>query len=73
MEIIEKLNAQVDKLIHDYELLKFENDSLKLKIKEMKNKQDELERNNQDMMLNIDRALTISKVKKSGKEDNISY
>lgn len=72
MNLIETLNAQIDKMIHDYESLKYENDKLKLHVEELKNKNDELERSNQDMLLNIDKALTFSKVE-SGKEVNISH
>ena len=72
MNLIQKLNTQVDKLTHDYELLKFENDSLKHKLSDMKNKNDELVRNNQDMLLKIDSTLTLAKVTFE-KETDISH
>ncbi len=61
MDLVKKLNAQVDKLTHDYELLKFENDSLKMKLENSKNNNDEIMRNNQDMLLKIDSTLTLAK------------
>lgn len=64
MEIIHKLNAKVDKILSDYELLRLENNSLKIELERLKNKNDELIRNNQDMLLKIDSTLTLSKVKK---------
>lgn len=65
MEIIEKLNAQIDKMLKDYEILKIENNSLKIELDRLKNKNDELIRNNQDMLLKIDSTLTLSKARKS--------
>ncbi len=61
MNLIQKLNAQIDKLTHNHELLQFENDSLKLQIEDMKNKNDELLRSSQDMLLKIDSTLTFAK------------
>jgi len=69
MDLIKKLNAQVDHLTHEYELLKFENDSLKIKLENMKNKNDEIVRNNQDMLLKIDSTLTLAKVISEEKTD----
>jgi len=69
MDIVKILNAQVDKITHDYELLKFENDSLKIKLDSMKNKNDEIVRNNQDMLLKIDSTLTLAKVLSEEKTD----
>jgi len=63
MEIIEKLNAQIDKTLKDYELLRIENSSLKIELDRLKNKNDELVRNNQDMLLKIDSTLTLAKAK----------
>jgi len=65
MEIIETLNSKLDKLIHDYERLKLENASLKQEIESMKNDNDELVRNNQDMFLRIDSTLTLAKARSS--------
>jgi cell division protein ZapB len=49
MEIIETLNNKIDKLIHDYEKLRLENQSLLQELDKIKNDNDELVRNNQDM------------------------
>jgi cell division protein ZapB len=64
MEIIETLNSKIDKLIHDYEKLRLENLSLSQELDAMKNENDELVRNNQDMFLRIDSTLTLIKAHK---------
>lgn len=64
MEIIETLNSKIDKLIHDYEKLRLENLSLTQELDAMKNENDELVRNNQDMFLRIDSTLTLIKAHK---------
>lgn len=66
MEIIETLNTQIDKLIHDYDKLRLENFALQQEIDSLKNENDELTRNNQDMFLRIDSTLTLAKVRNSG-------
>ena len=63
MEIIEKLNTQIDKILHDYKVLEIENNSLKIELDRIKNKNDELIRNNQDMLLKIDSTLTMTKAR----------
>lgn len=69
MNIVEKLNAQIQQLIHNYEVLKYENDALRLELNELKDDNDEIQRTSQDMLLNIDRALTLtSKIHKDKKE-----
>ncbi|CAM3962625.1 hypothetical protein [Arcobacter cloacae] len=65
MEIIETLNNKVDKLIHDYEKLRLENLALMQEIEKLKNDNDELVRNNQDMFLRIDSTLTLIKAQRS--------
>lgn len=65
MEIIEILNTKLDKLLHDYDRLRLENQSLKQDLELMKNENDELIRNNQDMFLRIDSTLTLLKAQKS--------
>ncbi|CAM3602549.1 cell division protein ZapB [Arcobacter aquimarinus] len=65
MEIIETLNSKVDKLIHDYEKLRLENLALMQEIEKLKNDNDELVRNNQDMFLRIDSTLTLIKAQRS--------
>ncbi len=66
MEIIETLNNKIDKLIHDYDKLRLENLALQQELDFMKNENDELVRNNQDMFLRIDSTLTLAKVRNSG-------
>ena len=67
MDIIEKLNMKIDKLIHEFELVKKENENLHQDLDALKNKNDELERNNQDMLLRIDSTVTFLQAKNSGK------
>ena len=64
MKIIETLNSKIDKLIHDYEKLRLENLSLTQELDAIKNENDELVRNNQDMFLRIDSTLTLIKAHK---------
>ncbi len=65
MNILEKLNAKIDKLMNDYETVKFENSSLKMELESIKNRNDELVRHNQDMLLKIDSTLTLVKAKEN--------
>lgn len=65
MEIIETLNNKIDKMIHDYEKLRLENQALQQELETMKNINDELARNHQDMFLRIDSTLTLIKAQKS--------
>ena len=64
MEIIETLNNKIDKIIHDYEKLRLENLALQQELDIMKNINDELTRNHQDMFLRIDSTLTLIKAQK---------
>ncbi len=66
MEIIETLNNKIDKLIHDYDKLRLENLALQQELDFMKNENDELVRNNQDMFLRIDSTLTLIKAQNIG-------
>ncbi len=66
MEIIETLNSKIDKLIHDYDKLRLENQALQQELDFLKNENDELIRNNQDMFLRIDSTLTLIKAQNSG-------
>ena len=61
MKIIETLNSKIDKLIHDYDKLRLENQELIRQLERLKNDNDELVRNNQDMFLRIDSTLTLIK------------
>ncbi len=65
MEIIETLNTKIDKLIHDYDRLRLENQALQQELDFLKNENDELIRNNQDMFLRIDSTLTLIKARNS--------
>ena len=65
MEIIETLNNKIDKLIHDYDKLRLENLALQQELDILKNENDELIRNNQDMFLRIDSTLTLIKARSS--------
>ena len=67
MKIIETLNTKIDKLIHDYDKLRLENIALQQEIDSLKNDNDELIRNNQDMFLRIDSTITLAKARNSGK------
>ena len=67
MEIIETLNTKIDKLIHNYDKLRLENQALQQELDLQKNENDELVRNNQDMFLRIDSTLTLIKAQNSGK------
>lgn len=64
MKIIETLNNKIDKLIHDYEKLRLENQALIQELEAIKNDNDELVRNNQDMFLRIDSTLALVKAQK---------
>ena len=65
MEIIETLNNKIDKLVHDYDKLRLENLALQQELDVLKNENDELIRNNQDMFLRIDSTLTLIKARSS--------
>ena len=67
MEIIETLNTKIDKLIHNYDKIRLENQALQQELDLLKNENDALVRNNQDMFLRIDSALTLIKAQNSGK------
>lgn len=67
MEILKKLNIKIEKLIYEYELVKKENQNLRQDLEDLKNKNDELERNNQDMLLKIDSTLTFVEANSNGK------
>ena len=67
MEIIETLNTKIDKLIHNYDKLRLENQALQQELDLLKNENDELVRNNQNMFLRIDSTLTLIKAQNSGK------
>ncbi len=60
------LNDKVDKLIDQYNFLLAENQKLKMQIELLKDENDSLKRNNQDMFLKIDSTLTLLDKKEIG-------
>jgi len=74
MHIVEKLNIQVDSLLSKIEVLKDEKNSLLHDIKVLNDLNDRLKTNNENMLLNIDKALQhISDIKKQGVSDDLSH
>ncbi len=60
------LNDKVDKLIDQYNFLLAQNQKLKMQIELLKDENDSLKRNNQDMFLKIDSTLTLLDKKEIG-------
>jgi len=60
MYILEKLNQQIDKLSSDFRLKTIENENLKMVIQKLEDENDRLRYNNENMLLNIDKALNIT-------------
>ena len=60
MNIIQKLNLQIDKKNEDYDSLITENILLKAQLDSIKNKNDQLIRTNEDMLLSIDKTLSLT-------------
>ena len=60
MYILDKLNQQLKNLSLKINLLTNENNDLKNKILELEDQNDRLKYNNENMLLNIDKALNIS-------------
>lgn len=65
MNIIQTLNLKIEKLLKHKDDLQLENQSLKYELDSIKNKNDELVRYNQDMLLKIDSTLTLVKSKEN--------
>ena len=61
MYILDKLNQQLKNLSLKINLLNEENNGLKNRILELEDQNDRLKYNNENMLLNIDKALNISK------------
>ena len=61
MYILDKLKQQTNNLSTKINLLLNENNALKNKILELEDQNDRLKYNNENMLLNIDKALRISK------------
>ncbi|MBS9782813.1 MAG: hypothetical protein KGV43_03330 [Arcobacter sp.] len=64
MEIVEILNDRIGNLLYEYEKVKSENNLLKQELEMLKNENDKLVKNNQNMSLKIDSVLTLTGVKK---------
>lgn len=74
MYIVEKLNLQVDSLLREIQVLKDEKNSLLHDIKMLNDANDRLKINNENMLLNIDKALQhISDIKKQGVSDDFPH
>jgi len=61
MYILDKLKQQINNLSTKINFLLNENNALKNKILELEDQNDRLKYNNENMLLNIDKALRISK------------
>ena len=61
MNILDKLNKQIDSLFVEITIIKEENKNLKLQIEKLQDHNDQLKFNNENMLLNIDKVLNISK------------
>lgn len=59
MNATKSLNVKIDKLIEQYNYLLAENQKLKMQLELVKDENDSLKRNNQDMFLKIDSTLTL--------------
>lgn len=59
MQLIDNLDSKIEKLLYEYEKVKLENIALLKKFNELKNENDELIKNNQDMILAINSTLAL--------------
>ncbi len=74
MYIVEKLNLQVDSLLEQIDNLKAQKESLMHDIYQLNDLNDKLKRNNENMLLNIDKALQqMSDIKKQGAVSDVSH
>ncbi len=74
MYIVEKLNLQVDSLLAEIETLKEQKEVLLQEINLLNDLNDKLKRNNENMLLNIDKALQqMSDIKKQGVVHDLSH
>ncbi len=74
MHIVEKLNLQVDSLLREIQALEDQKSQLLHDIKMLNDANDRLKINNENMLLNIDKALQhISDIKKQGVSDDFSH
>lgn len=65
MNTIETLNSKIDNLLYEYEKLKLQNISLSQELDNLRNDNDELVRNNQDMFLKINSTIALIKAQTS--------
>lgn len=65
MNTIETLNSKIDKLLYEYEKIKLQNISLNQEVDSLRNENDELIRNNQDMFLKINSTIALIKAQTS--------
>lgn len=65
MNTIETLNSKIDKLLYEYEKIKLQNISLSQELDSLRNENDELIRNNQDMFLKINSTIALIKAQTS--------
>lgn len=59
MQLIDSLDSKIEKLLYEYEKVKLENIELHQKVEKLKNENDELVKNNQDMILAINSTLAL--------------
>jgi len=62
MEIIDRLNHQIEILIEKYERAKIDKEVLEIKLARLKDEEDKIFRKSQDMLFNIDSALNKEKI-----------
>ena len=60
MQIINNLDSKIEKLLFEYEKIKLENIALIQELEKMKNENDELIKNNQDIILAINSTLALT-------------
>jgi cell division protein ZapB len=60
MQIIDNLDSKIEKLLFEYEKIKLENIALIQELEKMKNENDELIKNNQDIILAINSTLALT-------------
>ena len=59
MQLIDNLDSKIEKLLYENEKVKLENIELLQKLDKLKNENDELIKNNQDMILAINSTLAL--------------
>lgn len=64
MHIVDKLNLQLDSLVEKIQILNSEKNILLEQIKKLQDQHDVLKRNNENMLISIDKVLNVSNVKK---------